>query len=646
MMQGASGALTGKSVKIGPPVRSTLKVLVLSTFDGTKGSAIRDFLFSFRSHSKHEYYYVFDCRTVGRDLELSAFDVILVFWTVYLVGPDISEELHERIRKTAALKVVFRQDEYADVRAVNQAMSELGTQVVFTLAAEADHSIFFPRSLIPTLEGVYTVLPGYVPAHLEGVSVPRLEHRALDIGYRSRAMPYYLGDLAQEKRTIAERFEAIAGRHGLRCDISVREQDRLYGRRWMEFLRSSRCVLGTASGASVIDFTGEIRRNCERYLALKPDATYEEVKSRFFADVDWRVVLDTVSPRVFEATALGCALVQHEGRYAGILRPDEHYIRVRRDYSNIDDVIERIKDRGFCELLAARAYAELIVSGQYNYRAFAQEFDRILARHVRTPLDQIYISQVAFYGRRYARHGQAIIPCGRGFVVLPSRRLIHEVARWALSKLPRRHWGPAVSRMIENPAEAFGKGLLALRVSLMSPRLRKVLWAYCLDRQARVAIGLSALLNDLLKLDIARRVRAGALISEPRFELAIAYDGAEGALSLRSTKCKRSDLQGGPSGCEGAVASEAEMAILRGEVKTVVWDHSAISQQIIYQSRRLRWVTVGFGAGGVYRFEAIEELYRRTPSATAAALLAVLSSGSRTANHPEDDGRRTGEVRG
>ena len=130
----------------------------------------------------------------------------------------------------------------------------------------------------------------------------------------------------------------------------------------MKFLRDCRCVLGTSSGASVVDFTGEIRRACERHLALRPDASYPDVKARFFADADWKVVIDTVSPRVFEAAALGCTLVQHEGLYGGILRPDEHYICVRRDYSNAADVIDRVQDRGFCREMAERTHRDLIAS--------------------------------------------------------------------------------------------------------------------------------------------------------------------------------------------------------------------------------------------------------------------------------------------
>ncbi len=119
---------------------------------------------------------------------------------MYLLGPDVWEEVRQKIRKADALKVLFLQEEYRGVRPMNQVMSQRGVQVLFTCVAEQDHETFYPPSLIPSLQATYTVLPGYVPAYLEHVRVDGASPRPLDIGYRSRAFPYYLGDSGHEKR--------------------------------------------------------------------------------------------------------------------------------------------------------------------------------------------------------------------------------------------------------------------------------------------------------------------------------------------------------------------------------------------------------------------------------------------------------------
>ncbi len=608
-----------------------LKVLVLSGFDGTNAAAIRDFLFSFNAYSKYEYYYIFDCRILdAKEPNLSSFDVILLY-NLYLLGSDLSELARERIRKSDALKVLFLQDEYRDVRPVNRAMRDLGIHVMFTCVAEENHETLYPKALIPTLEAIYAVLPGYVPAYLERVKVDGGARRPLDVGYRSRMMPYYLGDLGQEKRIIAERFEKISREQAFRSDISVQEHDRVYGKQWLEFLASSRFLLGTASGASVVDFRGDIRRNCERYLSLQPGATYEEVKKRFFMDVDWKVVIDTVSPRIFEATAMGCTLVQHEGAYAGVLDPDTHYICVRRDYSNIGDVIDRMKDIGYCRQVAANAYRDLIASGAYSYRTFAEEFDRRVGAHVREQHSARTDSRLKFYARNVFRHGQAIIPYRDRFVVLPSKKLVYDFVGRAVSRL-RHRGGPVLARLVQNPGDFFAKGFVSTRIGWGAPNLRKLVMQYLRDRVLRRAVGYHELMNDLVKLDVVRQARTGVLKARQPFRVLVRFDPATGALTVMSEPGGNSppglhteEMSGNPATDFRGVLLEAFRA---RQIKVIAWDHSALGLQVVYQPSGSKWVTIGVGAGGVYRFDALAELARRHPDEVAGILVAMLAGDS------------------
>ncbi len=619
-----------------------MKVLVLSTFDGTSANVIGDFLFSFRLHSRHKYYYIFDCRMLDGGTDFNSFDVILMFWSLYLLGPDLSEEVRERIRAAEACKVLFLQDEYRDVRRFNRVMTELGVNVMFTCVAEKDHDIFYPQKLIPSLQATYTVLTGYVPRYLDGIRPDLVSQRGLDIAYRSRELPFYLGDLGREKKIVADRFEVVSAAHGFRSDISVRERDRLYGSRWVDFLRSSRCVLGSPSGASVIDFTGEIRQNCERYLAFHPEATYEEVKARFFADVDWKVVIDTVSPRIFEATALRCTLVQHEGRYAGILDPDEHYICVKRDYSNIGQVIDRIKDAAFCRRLAERAYADLIASGRYTYGTFVERFESLLARHVPSIRGSSSLSLVGFYARNCLRHDQAIVPYRDRFLVLPSRRGFCKLVGRALAKLGGRRYGRVLSRLSESPAGVLTRMSLAVKTTWGSAALRAIWYQYWRFRHAYRDLRLDEVMNDFVKIDIVRHARAGSLRSRQSFRISATYDQSSGVVTLKSSSRGQGERLESTDGADMATScdqlpSDVTCALLEGKVSMVIWDHSALSQEIVYcpnkRTRRPRWVTMGLAAGGVYRFEALTCLCQRAPAVVGPAVLALLR-GEREAPTP------------
>jgi hypothetical protein len=612
----------------------SLDVLVISAFDGRNANVIRDFLFSFHAHSRHRFHYVFDGRILGEATDFSAFDVILIFWSFYLLGPAPSPTVRRRIKTATALKVLFLQDEYREVRAMNQAMDELGIQLMFTCVAERDHETFYPPALLPTLRATYTVLPGYVPAYLEGRHQPVSPRRALDVAYRSRDVPFYLGDLGREKRIIADRFQEICRAHGLGADISVQERDRLYGQAWIDFLRSSRCVLGTPSGASVVDFSGGIRENCERHLREYPDTAYEIVKARYFADVDGKVVIDTVSPRVFEAAALHCAMVHHEGAYAGVIEPDRHYICVKRDYSNVGEVVDRINDVAFCREIADNAHRDLVASGRYGYRAFVTWFDAQLKRHIPARLRSKASSPALFYARNYVRHGQGIVPRGGTFVVVPSYHVLLAPIRRALRRLPgsRR---PLLGRFLENPSNFVRRVRTAIELGISVPSFRAVMSAYVRHRRIRRGAQAWRLTDDLLKVDIARRARAGTLVTHPRFGILVEFDPALAVLQLTSFRCVNDPPPSSP------LAPDVEEAVLGGRVQTMVWDHSAVSNHIVYSIRHGVSLDVALGTQGVFDFMALSAVLRAAPAVIAPAMLAILrgENGTRERGRPPSSRR-------
>lgn len=588
-----------------------LKILVLSMYAGRNANVIRDFLFSFNAYSRHDYYYVFDTDLLESNVDFSNYDVILIFWSVYLPTAVLSKKFVERISQSRALKVLFLQDEYRNVRMFNQIMNHLGIQVMFTCVAEKDHETFYPRSLIPSLQATYTVLTGYTPTYLENVRLNLEDPRPLDIGYRSRTVPYYLGDLGQEKKIVAERFQKIAPEYGFRHDISIREQDRIYGRHWVKFLKSSRFVLGTPSGASVVDFTGEILRNCEHYLALHANAPYEEVKQLFFSDVDWKVVIDTVSPRILESAALGCTMVLHEGEYGQILRPSIHYVCIKKDYSNITEVITQMRDKKYCYQLAQNAYRDLIASHEYSYRMFAKKFDTLLDRHLGQPVRRSTVSKVTFYARNYFMHGECLIPHRDHFHALPL--------------------GNVFSKRLGNVLKQ-GQFLL---VSLIKTKiLRQLLVEYVLSRSWKF-IRPVLFLKDLLRISALYYARIKILITDEPFRIRADFDPVSGELLFTSQP-----VTGHPSNeAPDKAGTQAEdfstqlfrSALYSNKVRLIEWDHSAVGPSLRFALFRLNLI-LGIGDNGHHHFPFLTELAQRFPERAWNVLSSTIEATNQAEN--------------
>jgi len=60
-----------------------------------------------------------------------------------------------------------------------------------------------------------------------------------------------------------------------------------------------------------------------------------------------------------------------EGHYDGYFRPDEHYIAVKKDFSNADEAVRKFRDRSFSEMLVDNAHA---VAQQLRYDRLIDRF--------------------------------------------------------------------------------------------------------------------------------------------------------------------------------------------------------------------------------------------------------------------------------
>ena len=243
--------------------------------------------------------------------------------------------------------------------------------------------------MVPTIYGdrlpdteVRTTLAGFAPSRaVERFARPHAD-RPLDVVYRGRSIPFWLGRLGQDKVEIGQGFVDRARGTDLRVDISWSESDRIYGDDWYAFFGSSRATLGTESGASIVDFDGSVERLTNTYLAEHPSASFSDVERDVLARFEGNAIIRVISPRAFEAATLRTAMVNFEGEYSGILTPWRHYIPLKRDLSNFSEVIEAIEDRQAVGEMVERTHDEIIASGEWSLTRFIATFDDDIERIV------------------------------------------------------------------------------------------------------------------------------------------------------------------------------------------------------------------------------------------------------------------------
>jgi Glycosyl transferases group 1 len=189
--------------------------------------------------------------------------------------------------------------------------------------------------------------------------------RPIDIGFRGvlYAHSFALGD--EERSLLLRYFADNASSWDLVSDIKF---ERYPTAEWAAFLNDCKGIVGAESGTYYLERDDSTRRAVIEYVNEHPHVTFGEVFDRFFARYSNPVSGKAISSRHFEPIGTKTCQILLEGDYNGILQADRDYICLRKDYSNIGDVVRRFRDDGYRSELVDRALEHVLVEHTYAHR--------------------------------------------------------------------------------------------------------------------------------------------------------------------------------------------------------------------------------------------------------------------------------------
>jgi hypothetical protein len=187
--------------------------------------------------------------------------------------------------------------------------------------------------------------------------------RTIDIGFIGDFYHYLTGDT--ERTHLVQFFQQHGRDHELTCGLRTK---RLPRTEWAQFLRTCHGILGAESGTYYLDRTGQKIKAAKEYVRSHSKATFPEVYEKFFKNSVNPISGKAISSRHFEPIGTKTCQILIEGHYNGILKPDEHYISVKKDLSNIEEVIRRFKDVSYRTDMVEKTYEFIIASHTYKHR--------------------------------------------------------------------------------------------------------------------------------------------------------------------------------------------------------------------------------------------------------------------------------------
>jgi hypothetical protein len=282
------------------------------------------------------------------------------------------QKLAQPLKKVRGYRIATVQDEFTQTDLLNDFLVEFEVRHIFSVAPPSEWEKIYPKLDRSKVKFDFC-LTGYLDdneiARIEKLASKGLE-RKIDIGYRATPIRHSLGYIGYLKVKITEVFKAACQGLPLKIDLSNDPRDTFLGEAWYNFLLSCKYNLGVESGASVLDHDGSIDRRVQQYLASHPTASFEEVQQACLKDVDGKLKLAVVGPRHLEACLTKTCQILTEGDYNGILKPFVHYIPVKKDFSNVSEVIELVRKDELRSQLVENAYRDIVLSGQFSFRSY------------------------------------------------------------------------------------------------------------------------------------------------------------------------------------------------------------------------------------------------------------------------------------
>lgn len=347
-------------------------------------TAIEDHLFAWQRHSRYPAVY----HNIAFGFDWAAYEhlpIAAVLLDTLALNIRWSPEYFARktvplaaLAKFQGPKVAMPQDEFIHTDSLGGLLGRIGCTHVLSAANAADAQRIY-RPFLP-----HAQLGNKLTGYLEEGTIRRIESmgrdipkRDIDVGYRAWHAEAWLGEHGLLKSRIAQEAQALATEFpALRMDVSTDDADMLAGDDWYRFLLRCRTTLGVEGGASVLDRDGSICARTRAWVREHPHASFEETREACFPGQDGSLSLFAIGPRHLEACATRTCQLLVEGEYQGVLRAGQDYLPIRRDFSNLRDVMRASKDDATIKRVAESAWHYVVGSGRYTYAGFVRDVER------------------------------------------------------------------------------------------------------------------------------------------------------------------------------------------------------------------------------------------------------------------------------
>ncbi|MGB2297755.1 MAG: hypothetical protein ACPH4N_02220 [Flavobacteriaceae bacterium] len=233
-----------------------------------------------------------------------------------------------------------------------------------------DFKVDYLASQLPkdAMDFLYSEFPNRISApHAlnESLYCPPKTHKIYDFVFNGAKFGKFIGD--EDRTKIINKISALTSH--CHNKINIGKNVNLQRHLWINLLQKGKATIGAESGTNFLDKNGILIQRAKTYEIDNPGCSLDEIINNVYRNCELEFISGkAMSSRHMEPIGTKTCQILLEGDYNGILKPNEHYIQIKKDFSNVGDALEIYFNDSKRHEIIEKAFTFALENHTYKHR--------------------------------------------------------------------------------------------------------------------------------------------------------------------------------------------------------------------------------------------------------------------------------------
>ena len=288
---------------------------------------------------------------------IKEFDLIILMHSVLGDNVEVITPFEQVLKERTGKLLSFVGNEYDVMRKKKAFLQSVEADYIASQLPREAHTFVYKELSAQLIEAPHALN--------ENIYCPSKSNKVYDIAFSGAKYGIFIGDL--ERNNLIETIANFTP--NLKNKINIGKNTNLPRNLWVELLQSAKATVGAEAGTYFLDRNGSLLEQSKEYIQQNPDANLDDLLEKIFDNTSIEYVSGkAISSRHFEPVGTKTCQILLEGSFNGILKEGEHYISVKKNFSNLKGAIDVYLDIDLRNQIVERAYAYISENHTYKHR--------------------------------------------------------------------------------------------------------------------------------------------------------------------------------------------------------------------------------------------------------------------------------------